>query len=400
MNGGKLLMIVMMPVFFVLNTYAQRNEGQQPVITGAEQMDMYLPQLEGKRVALLINQTSVVGSGKTLLPDTLLKRGINIVKILAPEHGFRGKAEAGEKVDDSKDEKTGLPIISLYGKNKKPTQEQLQDVDIVVYDIQDVGARFYTYISTMQYAMEACAAYGKQFMILDRPNPNGFFVAGPVLDKSLKSFVGMQPIPVVYGMTPGEYAKMLVGEKWFDGADKLKLTVISCKNYDHTTRYKLPVNPSPNLRSMAAVYCYPSLCLFEGTDVSVGRGTKTPFQQFGHPAFKGKAMYGFMPNIADEGPDPLYAAKTCYGMMIALTDEDAEKAIAGKFTVSFLKRAYDWHDNKDKFFNSFFENLAGTKELRKQIQQGWSVEDIEKSWDKDLAAFKQIRKKYLLYKDF
>ncbi len=310
MNCSKFIVFALISLFFVVNTNAQEG-GNQDVVTGAEQIDVYLPQLEGKRVALLINQTSVVGPGKVLLPDTLLKRGVNIVKILAPEHGFRGKAEAGEKVDDSKDEQTGLPVISLYGKNKKPTAEQLQDVDIVIYDIQDVGARFYTYISTMQYAMEACAAYGKEFMILDRPNPNGFFVAGPVLDKSLKSFVGMQPIPVVYGMTPGEYAKMLVGEKWFEGAAKLNLKVIPCTGYDHTTRYKLPVNPSPNLRSMAAIYAYPSLCLFEGTDVSVGRGTKTPFQQFGHPSFKNKAMYGFMPNIADEGPDPLHAAKTC-----------------------------------------------------------------------------------------
>jgi len=400
MNCRMFIVVVLISMFSVANVHAQNDENRQEVITGAEQIDVYLPQLEGKRVALLINQTSVVGPQKTLLPDTLLKRGVNVVKILAPEHGFRGKAEAGVKVDDSKDEKTGLPIISLYGKNKKPTPEQLQDVDIVIYDIQDVGARFYTYISTMQYAMEACAANGKEFMILDRPNPNGFFVAGPVLDKSLKSFVGMQPIPVVYGMTPGEYAKMLVGEKWFDGAAKLNLKVIPCTGYDHTTRYKLPVNPSPNLRSMAAIYAYPTLCLFEGTDVSVGRGTKTPFQQFGHPSFKNKAMYGFMPNIADEGPDPLHAAKTCYGMMIALTDEDAEISIAGKFTVTFLVKAYGWYDDKEHFFNNFFEKLAGTKELRKQIEQRWSVEDIEKSWQKDIDAFKLIRKKYLLYKDF
>lgn len=370
------------------------------VITGAERMDEYLLMLEGKRVGLLINQTSVVGEEKILLPDTLLKRGVNVVKILAPEHGFRGKAEAGEKVDDGIDAKTGLPIISLYGKTKKPTAAHLADIDVLIYDIQDVGARFYTYISTMQYAMEACAAYGKEFMILDRPNPNGFYVDGPVLDMSLKSFVGMQPIPVVYGMTPGEYAQMLVGEKWFDGADKLKLNVIRCENYNHNTRYSLPVNPSPNLRNMPAIYCYPSLCFFEGTDISVGRGTKMPFQQFGHPSFEGKSVYGFMPNIADEGPDPKHAAKVCYGQALATSVREAEMTIGGKVRVYYLLRAYSWFENKDQFFNSFFEKLAGTKELRKQIQNGWSEEDIRNSWKKDIDAFKKIRKKYLLYKDF
>jgi len=293
---GKICKAVLFSLLFVVNSAWAQDDEQVEVIpprvtTGAEKMDNYLPLLQGKRVALLINQTSIVGPGKTLLPDTLLKRGVNIVKILAPEHGFRGKAEAGVKVNDEKDTKTGLPVISLYGSSKKPTQQQLQDVDVVIYDIQDVGTRFYTYISTMQYAMEACAAYGKEFIILDRPNPNGFYVDGPVLDKSLKSFVGMQPIPIVYGMTPGEYAKMLVGEKWFEGAEKLNLTVIPCDSYDHTVMYELPVNPSPNLRNMAAIYSYPSLCLFEGTDISVGRGTKYPFQQFGHPSFKTKAIY-------------------------------------------------------------------------------------------------------------
>lgn len=379
---------------------AQEHVQQDSVITGAELLDKYLPQLEGKRVALLINQTSIVGPEKTLLPDTLLKRGVNVVKIFAPEHGFRGEAEAGEKVADGKDKKTDLPVISLYSKSKKPTKEQLADVDIVIYDIQDVGARFYTYISTMQYTMEVCAAYGKEFMILDRPNPNGFYVDGPVLDMSERSFVGLQPIPIVYGMTPGEYAKMLVGEKWFMGSEKLKLTVIPCKGYDHNTRYHLPVNPSPNLRNMAAIYLYPSLCLFEGTVVSVGRGTKTPFQQFGHPSFKYKAMYGFMPNISETGPDPLYAAQTCYGIMLALDAETAEKIVNGHLKVSFLRTAYKWYEDKDHFFNNFFNKLAGNTELKKQIQEGWTDADIADSWQEDLKKFKTIRKKYLLYKDF
>lgn len=372
------------------------------VITGAEKTGNYLPMLAGKRVGLLINQTSVVGQDKVLLPDTLLHLGVNVVKIFAPEHGFRGKAEAGEKVSDEKDSKTGLPVISLYGNTKKPTREHLQDIDVLVYDIQDVGVRFYTYISTMQYAMEACAEYGKEFVILDRPNPNGFYVDGPVLDKSLKSFVGMQPVPIVYGMTPGEYAKMLVGEKWFAGADKLKLTVIPCDGYDHTVWYELPVNPSPNLRNMAAIYSYPSLCLFEGTDISVGRGTKNPFQQWGHPSFKGKMMYGFMPNIADKGPDPLHAAKTCYGVMVAPSVEDAKVTTAGKVKMTFLIKAYIMFEPKDKFFTDtvFFDKLAGTKELRKQIVQGWRADEIEESWQNGIRAFKKTRKKYLLYKDF
>lgn len=400
MNVKKTINIGVFFLFFVVNACAQPTTQSTKVVTGAERFDAYMPLLQGKRVALLINHTSIVGAEKILLPDTLLKKGINIVKILAPEHGFRGKAEAGEKVSDGTDAKTGLPIISLYGKTKKPTQAHLQDVDVVIYDIQDVGVRFYTYISTMQYAMEACAAYGKEFIILDRPNPNGFYVDGPVLDMSLKSFVGMQPVPIVYGMTAGEYAKMLVGERWFTGADKLKLTVITCNGYDHNTKYELPVNPSPNLRSMAAVYLYPSLCLFEGTDVSVGRGTDYPFQQFGHPSFKDKAMYGFMPNVADEGPDPLHAGKGCYGLMLALDTETAITIVKGNFLLDFVKKAYFWYDDKEHFFNNFFDKLAGTKELKTQIKQNWSDEDIRDSWQIKLNAFKKTRKNYLLYTDF
>ncbi len=378
----------------------QKGNKKNEVITAAERMHVYLPMLEGKRVGLLINQTSVVGKNKTLLPDTLIARGVNVVKIFAPEHGFRGEAEAGEKVNDEKDAKTGLPIVSLYGKSKKPSQSQLSDIDILVYDIQDVGARFYTYISTMQYAMEACAAYGKKFMILDRPNPNGFYVDGPILDKSTKSFVGMQPIPIVYGMTPGEYAKMLVGEKWFTGADKLNLNVVPCDNYNHTVKYHLPVNPSPNLRNMAAIYCYPSLCLFEGTVVSVGRGTTMPFQQYGHPDFEGKSIYAFMPDVPDHGPDPKLAGKLCHGQVLATNPREASLTIGNRLRLVYLIRAYNWYEKKDDFFNNFFENLAGTKELRKQIEQGMSEEEIRATWKSDLDAFKVIRKKYLLYKDF
>lgn len=394
--------IIVLLLFITLQIKAQTDNATAEIITGAERIDAYMPMLQGKRVALLINHTSIVGPQKTLLPDTLLKKGINIVKILAPEHGFRGEAEAGEKVKDGIDQKTGLPVISLYGKTKKPTKAQLSDVDIVVYDIQDVGARFYTYISTMQYAMEACAEYGKEFVVLDRPNPNGFYVDGPVLDEEMKSFVGMQPIPIVYGMTAGEYAKMLVGEKWFSGAEKLKLTVIPCEGYDHSMKYQLPVNPSPNLRNMAAVYLYPTLCLFEGTDISVGRGTKFPFQHFGHPSFKEEAMYGFMPNVNENGPDPLHVAESCYGLMLALDGETADRIIKATYKTDFIRKAYYWWDDDDKenFFNSFFDKLAGTKELRKQIVQKWSDADIRESWQIKLNGFKKIRKKYLLYEDF
>lgn len=393
--------IIAFLLIIAINAMAQPALDGKDVVTAAERMDAYMPLLEGKRVALLINHTSVVGPQKTLLPDTLLTKRVNIVKILAPEHGFRGKAEAGEKVKDGVDPKTGLPVVSLYGKTKKPTKAHLEDVDVVVYDIQDVGARFYTYISTMQLAMQACAEYGKEFIILDRPNPNGHYVDGPVLEEDLKSFVGMQPVPVVYGMTAGEYAKMLIGESWFPGADKLNLTVVPCEGYDHNVKYTLPVNPSPNLKNMAAVYLYPILCLFEGTIVSVGRGTDYPFQQFGHPSFKEKAMYGFMPNVNENGgPDPKYAGETCYGLMLGLDVATAERIVKATYKTDFLRRAYYWYEYQDGFFNNYFDQLAGTKELKKQIKQKWSEQDIRDSWQIKLNAFKKTRKKYLLYKDF
>lgn len=369
------------------------------VVTGAARFQEYLPMLKGKSVALIINQTSLIE--RTSLLDTLLSQNIKIVKVFTPEHGFRGAAGAGEKVDNEVDSKTGLSIISLYGNNKKPKKADLQDVDILIYDLQDVGTRFYTYISTMQYAMEACAEYGKNFMVLDRPNPNGHYVDGPVLDMSLKSFVGMQPIPIVYGMTAGEYAKMLVGEHWFTGSEKLQLTVIPCENYDHTVLYQLPISPSPNLRTMGAIYSYPSLCLFEGTVVSVGRGTSMPFQQYGHPAFKNRTVYSFMPSIPfGDGPTPKLAGETCYGQVVAMNDQEGLTINGNEVKLIWLVKAYNWYPEKDKFFNSFFEKLAGTKELRKQIEDGVPISDIKQSWQKDLGAFKKIRKKYLLYKDF
>ncbi|MEZ5016313.1 MAG: DUF1343 domain-containing protein [Flavipsychrobacter sp.] len=385
-------------VFIFSTTCLNLTACSQEIQTGADRFEEYLPLLANKKVALLINQTSEV-DGTSLL-DTLLSQKINVVKVFVPEHGFRGQAEAGEKVDNTIDSKTKTPIISLYGKSKKPKEQDLKDVDVLIYDLQDVGTRFYTYISSLQYAMEACAKYNVEFIILDRPNPNGHYIDGPVLEEKYRSFVGMQSIPVVYAMTAGEYAKMLVGEKWFDGAEQLKLAVIPCANYDHSKKYELPVSPSPNLRNMAAIYCYPSLCFFEGTVASVGRGTDMPFQQFGHPAYKGKTNYSFMPNIPFKGPQPKLAGERCYGQVIALNEQEANVMIRNSLRLTWLINAYNWYPEKDKFFNSFFEKLVGNSALRKQIMDGVPETDIKASWQKDIDAFKEIRKKYLLYSDF
>lgn len=370
----------------------------QRIVPAAEQLDEYLPLLKGKRVALLINQTSRVGN--SLLADVLQKRGVNLVKIFVPEHGFRGTASAGAHISNGRDSATGLPIISLYGDNKKPKPSQLEDIDLLVYDLQDVGVRFFTYISTLQYAMEACAENGKKIMVLDRPDPNGGYVDGPILDMSLKSFVGMQPIPIVYGMTPGEYALMLKGEQWFNKAKQLDLKVMRCGSYKHNNTYELPVPPSPNLRTANAIEFYPSVCLFEGTVISVGRGTGKPFEQWGHPALQGKANDSFRPASVVGATNPPFEGKTCYGMKLEKTvvgNEPHTILLNTGFTLKWLIQAYQWFPEKDKFFNSFFEKLAGTTQLRKQIESGISEDDIRKTWEPGLTAFKKIRKKYLLY---
>lgn len=384
-------------IIFLLSIYsgiAQNNN----ILPADYRMDTYLPLLKGKRVALIMNQCSSIG--KRLLVDTLLKRKIQVVKIFAPEHGFRGDADAGAKVKNIKDKKTGLPIVSLYGENKKPKKEDLANVDVVVYDLQDVGVRFYTYIATMQYAMEACAENGKEFIILDRPDPNGFYVDGPVLDTSLRSFVGMQPVPIVYGMTCGEYAKMLVGEKWFEGADKLDLKVINCLNYDHSKKYVPPIWPSPNLNSIASIYAYPTVCLFEGTILSVGRGTATPFLVFGHPDLFGKCIFYFTPVKTIGNASPLYENRTCYGFVVGADENQVLDVLEKRVRTFWLANVYRMFPHKDKLFNSFFDKLAGNRELKEQIIKGVPEGTIHKSWEKDLTAFKSIRKKYLLYKDF
>lgn len=384
-------------LFIGLSYSAQAQEYAQNITVGAERINEYLPMLKGKKVGLLVNQTSMVG--KTHLADKLKAYNINLQVIFAPEHGFRGKADAGAHVKNGVDTKTGVKILSLYGNNKKPSAAQLSNVDVVVFDIQDVGARFYTYISSLQYMMEACAENGKQIIVLDRPNPNGFYVDGPVLNKKYKSFVGMQAIPVVHGMTVGEYAKMLNGEGWLKNKVKANLKVVTCEKYDHSMLYDLPIAPSPNLRSKEAILLYPSLCFFEGTEVSVGRGTPYPFEVWGHPEYKNK-KYSFMPRPGAGSKNPRYKYQRCNGNSYHWKTDDILKMLDSKLNIEILKEAYGSSKRTDKFFTSFFEKLTGTGELRQQIMAKKSVAEIRQSWEPELSKFKQIRKKYLLYPDF
>lgn len=359
--------------------------------TGAEQLSLYLPKLQGKRVGMVVNQTSTVRS--THLVDTLLSHGVAIKTIFAPEHGFRGEADAGAHIKDAKDAKTGLPIISLYGKNKKPLPEQINDLDVLVFDIQDVGTRFYTYISTMHYVMEAAAEHGKEVIILDRPNPNGHYVDGPVLEMDQQSFVGMHPIPIVHGLTVGELANMINGEKWLEGQRQAKITVIPMANYNHNMAYDLPVKPSPNLPNAQAIALYPSICWFEGTDVSVGRGTPTPFQLIGSPYYQ-KKDFSFTPVSTPGATNPPHKDQVCYGKDLT------HVKVADKIDLAYLLDMYKNSTNKDKFFNNFFERLAGNTKLREQIKAGKTEDEIRQSWEPQLSNFKQTRKQYLLYPDF
>lgn len=369
------------------------------VVTGARQIDKYLPLLKGKRVVVVANPTSAIG--KTHLVDTLLASKVNIVKIFAPEHGFRGKGDAGEHLDDMIDTLTGLPVVSLYGKKAKPDSAQLNGVDVVLFDIQDVGARFYTYISTLHNIMEACGENKTQLILLDRPNPNGFYVDGPILDTVCRSFVGLHQVPIVHGMTIGEYANMINGEKWLKDSVQCNLTVIACQNWDHTQLYQLPIAPSPNLKTMQSVYLYPSLCLFEGTNVSVGRGTFRPFEMYGNPYLQ-NMTYAFTPRSMAGSKKPMFIDKLCYGE--SLHYEIAEQG-AAKFTLAFLKKAYanmPAGKEKDRFFvsNGFFEKLCGRTDLQEQIKKDMAEDDLRNIWQPGIDTFKSIRKKYLLYKDF
>lgn len=370
---------------------------QKQVIPAAERIIMYKPLLKNKVIAVVANQTSMVG--KTHLVDTLISLGANIKKIFCPEHGFRGDEDAGKTVKNGRDSKTGIPIISLYGKKVKPSAADLEGIDVVIYDIQDVGVRYYTYISTLYYVMQGCAETFKLLMILDRPNPNGFYVDGPVLDMKYKSFVGVVPIPLVYGMTPAELAYMINEEHMLPNKMECSLGYIDCLNYTHKTLYKLPVNPSPNLRNMSAVYLYPSLGLLEGTVMNVGRGTEFPFQVFGNPKFT-DTTFSYIPDSAvSAGFRPPHFNQVCYGVDLRNITEE-ELVAKSKIDLSYLKKALDNYPNRDKFFNSFFENLSGNGDLRKQLLSGMSEDSIRQTWQPELLKFKQIRKKYLHYGDF
>lgn len=382
------------------------------ISTGAENTSEYLNLLKAKKVGIVTNQTGIIRyehltttyvqdpkvksqakfiTTEISIVDFLLGKEINIQKIFAPEHGFRGTADAGEQVIDGKDTKTGLPIISLYGDNKKPKPEQLAGIDVMIFDLQDVGARFYTYISSLHYIMEACAENNIQLIVFDRPNPNGSIVDGPILEKEFTSFVGMHPIPLLHGMTIGEYAQMINGEKWLKNGIQCNLKVIPCLNYKREMTYSLPVKPSPNLPNDQAINLYASLCLFEGTNVSVGRGTEKQFQIYGSPLLP-KSDFSFTPVPNFGAKDPVYNGKICYGEDLTTIQK------VDKLELKWLIKAYSSTSDKSKFFNSFFTKLAGTKKLQEQIETGVSESEIRKSWKKGLLDFKEMRSEYLLYK--
>jgi len=363
------------------------------IITGAEKLSEYLPLLKGKRIAVVANQTSMVG--EVHLVDKLIAGKIDVQQAFAPEHGFRGEAGPGDKVDSGKDPLTGIKVISLYGSQKKPQPEDLKDIDIVVFDIQDVGARFYTYISTLHYVMEACAENNVLLLVLDRPNPNGFYVDGPVLDTAYRSFVGIAPIPVVHGLTVGEYAMMANGEGWLKNSVKCKMSVVKMNNYTHDKLYELPVRPSPNLPGMNSIYLYPSLCFFEGAAVSVGRGTSKPFEIIGFPGYKNGNIKFTPVELPGIIKDPPYEGIECDG--IDLSSYSGQMISSKKINIEWLIEMYTAYPDKEKFFNNFFDKLAGTDQLRKQIVAGLSATEIRKSWQPLLDEYKKKREKYLLY---
>ncbi len=365
------------------------------IITGAEKLGDYLPLLKGKRIGVVANQTSMVG--EVHLVDKLIAAEMDVKQAFAPEHGFRGEAGPGDKVDSGKDPKTGIKVISLYGSRKKPLPEDLKDIDIVVFDIQDVGARFYTYISTLHYVMEACAENNVLLLVLDRPNPNGFYVDGPVLDTAYRSFVGIAPIPVVHGLTIGEYALMANGEGWLKNGVKCKVSVVLMDNYTHDKLYELPVRPSPNLPGMNSIYLYPSLCFFEGAAVSVGRGTSKPFEMIGFPGYKNGNIKFTPLELTGIIKDPPYEGVECDG--IDLSSYSDQMILSKQINMEWIIEMYKAYPDKEKFFNNFFDKLAGTDQLRKQITEGMTATEIRKSWQPGLDDYKSKRKKYLLYAD-
>ena len=408
-------------------TPSKTGANENGILAGADRINVYLPLIKGRTVGIFANQTSMVGH--THLVDTLKKLGIDIKVIFGPEHGFRGTADAGEKVGNYTDQKTGIPVVSLYGSKRRPSAEDVKDVDILIFDIQDVGVRFYTFISSMQEYMEAAIEYNKPLIILDRPNPNGFYVDGPVLDTKYKSFVGMQPVPIVYGMTIGEYSMMIIAELWtnsknsysikvdnkdetgadvdYFGTDPSKqtgfiaLNIIKCQNYTHKSKYVLPVRPSPNLPNIQSIYLYPSTCLFEGTVLSEGRGTNKQFQVFGHPSLP-KNLYSFTPNPNEGAKRSKLYGQLCYGWDLSGTPQEVLKKTDNHVQLKWLMEAYKLFPQKDSFFlkSNSFNRLAGNDVLMQQIKDGKSEEEIRKSWEPALSEFKKIRKKYLLYEDF
>ena len=390
----RLFLLIFVTIGFACKsqTFIDVNDG--PIKVGAVQTQNYFPLLTGKNVALCVNHTAMIGDVHLL--DTLIGSGIKVTKVFAPEHGFRGDAEAGKTISNSTDAKTGVSVVSIYGQNKKPTKEQLQGVDIIIFDIQDVGARFFTYISTLHYVMEAAAENKVKVIVLDRPNPNGFWVDGPVLNTAYKSFIGMHPVPIAHGMTVGEYAGMINGEGWLANKIKCDLTVIRVTGYAHIMRYQLLRNPSPNLSSMAAIYLYPTLCLFEGTPMSVGRGTDKPFCVYGHTNFMTGNIYFTPQSIPNVASNPPCVGEKCRGFdvtnlsLIFLKENNF-------ININLLIEAYQNYPDKSKFFTASFDKLAGGKSLREQIIAGKTADEIRESWKKDLDKFKQIRTKYLLY---
>jgi len=402
---------------------AQSTEnGPGKIMAGADRINVYLPLIKGKTVGIFANQTSMVG--RTHLVDTLKKLGVDIKVIFGPEHGFRGTADAGEKVGNYIDDKTGIPVVSLYGSKRRPSAEDVKNVDLLIFDIQDVGVRFYTFISSLEEFMEAAFELGKPLMILDRPNPNGHYVDGPVLDMKYRSFVGRQPIPIVYGMTIAEYAFMIAGEQWLSEKANLKYAyyktaknsvdtpfhfqVIKCTGYDHKSKYVLPVKPSPNLPNIQSIYLYPSTCFFEGTVLSEGRGTNKQFQVFGHPSLP-KNLYSFTPNPNEGAKSSKLYGQVCYGWDLSGTPEEVMAKVDNKIQLKWLMEAYQLFPDKDKFFllpksgnmeESFFDKLAGNNDLWQQIKNGKTEKEIRDSWEPKLSEFRKIRKKYLMYDDF
>lgn len=403
-HSFKSLKIVSIVAFWLICIFPLPNaQAQQgPIKTGAEQTDLYLPLLQGKRIAIMANPTSIIG--KAHLVDSLLSRGIKIVKVFGPEHGFRGNVSAGDAVSDEKDPKTGIPIISLYGRKNKPSAEDMADIDILIYDLQDVGVRFYTNINALSRLMEACAENGKELLILDRPNPNGYLIDGPILDMKFKSGIGMFPLPMSHGLTVGEFALMANGEGWLTNQVKCKLKVIPVANYSHDMEYTLPVPPSPNLNTQQAILLYPSTCMFEGVYLNHGRGTYFPFTVLGSPELKGIYEFSYTPKgIKGMAETPLFMNQVCYGLDLREYDTDLLRK-SGQINLQWIMELYKAHPYKEKFFDSSLSNQMGTierligrGEFRQQLMSGATEEEIRASWEPGLSQYKEMRKKYLLY---